>query len=94
MEEKWLRKWVKQTVFIDSETKQKLLNMDTWWEEVFQLVKKIFDKYAKKEIDILNYLIIVSNKAYIETINEIEQKQKKQEIDELITLEQELEKVG
>jgi len=93
MTEEWLRKWVKNTIFIDSETKKKLLAMSSWDEDIFSVIKSMFEKYAQKEIDLLNYMLVASNQAYIETLQNIEKKQKEEEIDELILLEKQLEEV-
>jgi len=93
MTEQELRKWVEVTIFIDSETKKKLLAMSSWNEDVFSIIENMFKKYKQKEIDLLNYMLIASNQAYIETLQNIEKKQKEEEIDELVFLEKQLEEV-
>jgi len=89
--EKILREWVEYTIFIDSQTRKKLLDMEKWDQDILDIIKTMFKKYIKKEWKILEKISQLTNQAYLETIQEIESEQRKKELTELNELEKMLE---
>jgi len=89
--EKILREWVEYTIFIDSQTRKKLLDMENWEQDILDIIKTMFKKYIKKEWKILEKISQLTNQAYLETIQEIESEQREKELTELNELEKMLE---
>ncbi len=89
--EKILREWVEYTIFIDSQTRKKLLDMEKWDQDILDIIKTMFKKYIKKEWKILEKISQLTNQAYLETIQEIESEQREKELTELNELEKMLE---
>ena len=89
-----LRNFVKQTLLLPADVKNRLLGLDKWSDELKQLVKDFYDRYYLKEEKILDLVNKRKNDFYIKTLKIQESKHREKEIKQLQEIENKLNKMS
>ena len=88
-----LREKLKNTLLVDPEIKQKLLNISNWTEDIETTVQEVFTKYGDLEEKIIKDIWEEKWRLYLKSLTDIENIEKQKEFKELQKIEEKLKNI-
>lgn len=88
-----LREKLKNTLLVDPEVKQKLLNISNWTEDIETTVQEVFTKYGDLEEKIIKDIWEEKWRLYLKSLTDIENIEKQKEFKELQKIEEKLKNI-
>ncbi len=88
-----LREKLKNTLLVDPEVKQKLLNISNWTEDIETAVQEVFTKYGDLEEKIIKDIWEEKWRLYLKSLTDIENIEKQKEFKELQKIEEKLKNI-
>ena len=88
-----LRKKFKNTLLVDPEIKQKLLNISNWTEDIETAVQEVFTKYGDLEEKIIKDIWEEKWRLYLKSLSDIENIEEQKEFEELQKIEEKLKNI-